>query len=305
MIALVCLVPAGRTHAAGYDFFVNASSGEAVEDGSEQYPWKTINAALNHIRSNKLKKKNVFVKNGTYRESVEVKNNTKIIGEDRHLTVIDATGSEYGIRMDSTSSTIRNLTIQNASVNLKISKKSKVLVSNCSLKDATSNGVEGDRTSPTKKYKFTLKDSSVKDSGKRGMYIFRRKIEISNSDIESNDEEGIDLHTGARATITGCDIKDNGESGIEMMMENAKSTVKSNTISGNKSQGVTVQIYDGREGRIKILNNSIKNNSHFGIRYARYDHGKLKVKFRDFIKKCVKVSKNTISGNDSGDYAYE
>ena len=123
------------------------------------------------------------------------------------------------------------------------------------------------------------------------MYIFKRKIEISGSDFEGNGEEGIDLHTNLRGTISGNNIKNNKESGIEMIMAGTKISIKGNHISGNQNAGLTIQMYDKRKGKIKLTKNDIENNNDYGIRYARYDKGKLKMKFRDFLKKCVKRSK--------------
>ena len=54
--------------------------------------------------------------------------------------------------------------------------------------------VEVDRSSYSTKRKFTLKNSSVKGSGERGMYIFKRKIEVRGCEVQENGGEGIDLH---------------------------------------------------------------------------------------------------------------
>jgi parallel beta-helix repeat protein len=287
-----------------YDFYVDAGSSQTTENGTEDFPFKTIGAALDYIKSNKLKEKSVFIKKGTYNEEVELTGGTDLVGEDRHKTVVNAEGKDYGMRFSATSSRVSNLTIENAGVNVKVDKKSKVIISNCSIKDSGSNGVEVDRSSYSTKRKFTLKNSSVKGSGERGMYIFKRKIEVRGCEVQENGGEGIDLHSRLRGKISGNVIRNNDESGIEMIMAGTKISIKGNTISGNKTQGLAIQVYNGEKGRVIVSRNTITGNSHYGIRYARYDHGKLKVKFQDFIRQCVKLSGNSISGNGSGDYGY-
>lgn len=288
-----------------YDFFVDAGSAEVQEDGTEIHPFKTIGAANRHIESESLEGKNVFVKKGVYAEMVELSNSTNLIGEDRHETIVNGEGKDKGIYFHSTESRIRNLTVEKAAVNLKIDKKSKVTIENCSIKESKSNGVEVDRSNYSKNYKFIFKNSSVKDSGERGMYIFKRKFEITGSEISGNGGEGIDLHTSARGTIKGNEIKDNEESGIEMIMAGANVSIRGNNISRNDTQGVTIQVYNSRQGKVRLAKNSIVNNKGYGVRYARYDRNTLKMKFQDFIKKCVKRKSNSIGGNSDGDYGYQ
>jgi len=49
-LAIFLLFSWSGTSAAGYDFFIDANSAEAAEDGSEQHPFKTISAAMDYIR---------------------------------------------------------------------------------------------------------------------------------------------------------------------------------------------------------------------------------------------------------------
>ncbi|MDI6777910.1 MAG: pectinesterase family protein [Patescibacteria group bacterium] len=304
-LAIFLLLFAASASGDLYDFYVDSASTQTNEDGTESCPFKTIGAAIRHIESESLEGKNIYTKKGTYNEQVELTNDTNLIGEDRHETIINGEGKDKGIYFHSTESRVQNLTVEKASVNLKVDKKSKVTVENCSIRESGGDGIEVDRSGYSKNYKFTLKDSSVKDSGERGMYIFKRKFEITGSEISGNGGEGIDLHTSARGTIKDNEIKNNEESGIEMIMGGANVSIRGNNISRNDTQGVTIQVYNSRQGKVKLTKNDIVNNSGYGIRYARYDHGKLKMKFQDFIKKCVKRKSNSIGGNSDGDYAYQ
>src|SRR4030042_4551934 len=248
VILIFFFVPAA--HSAGYDFYVDANSTEAAEDGTEAYPWRTISAAMNRVKSSGLKDKDIFVKKGTYSEAVTLVNNTDLVGEDRHETIVNGENQSYTIHFKGTKSSISNLTIENGGTNLEVGKYSKVTVDNCSIKDSRVNGVNAQKSNAKEKYKFTFRNSSVKDSGKRGMYVSRRKIEITGSEFWANEEEGIDLHTGVKGKISGNTIENNGESGIEMMIAGASLTVKSNYITGNHTQGLSVQFYDSRKGAV-------------------------------------------------------
>lgn len=287
-----------------YDFYVDAGSAESREDGTESYPFKTIGAALERIKNKDLDNKNVYIKKGTYNESVELVNDANLIGEDRSGTVIDGSGHSYGIYFRSTNSQVGNLTVKKAATNLKVNRRSRVIISNCTIDEAGRNGVEVDKSSYSKKYKFTFKNSLVEDSGDRGMYIFKRKVEIRNSEIRNNGEEGIDLHSNLRGSIRNNEIKGNGESGIEMIMRGTKISIKGNSLSSNDTHGITIQVYGPKRGTVKLTKNSIRNNDGYGVRYARYDRNSIKIKYWRFIKKCVKLKKNTIENNSDGDFSY-
>jgi len=295
------------THSAGYDFFVDKNSSQATENGSEQYPWKTIGAALSHIQSEKLKKKKVYIKKGTYAESITILNNTNLIGENEDETILDADGLHNAANFVSTKSEIKNLTIKNAeATNIIVGKYSKVTIDNCNIEDAGKYGVDVRQSSATEKYKFTIKNSEVSGSGSQGLYISRRKISVADNEIFSNGQEGIDLHSGDKGTVSGNNIHDNTESGIESILSGANLIFKNNHIENNHTQGITVQAYStSKKGKVKISRNTIRGNSGYGIRYANYTRSIGPNKFKVFADKYVKLSKNTISGNDDGKYTYE
>lgn len=304
ILAVFLLFFATATNGDLYDFYVDAGSVQSEERGTENYPFKTIGAAMRHIKSESLDNKNIYIKKGTYNESVELANDANLIGEDRNGTIIDASGQSYGIYFHSTNSRVGNLTVKKAVTNVRVNKKSRAIVSNCSIIESGANGIEVDRSSYSKKYKFTFKNGSVEESGKRGMYIFKRKIEIRDSEVKSSDEEGIDLHTSVRGSIRNNEIKSNGESGIEMILKGTKISIRGNSLSSNDTHGITIQVYGPQKGTVKLTKNSIRNNDGYGVRYARYDRNSIKIKYWQFIKKCVKLKRNTIENNSNGDFSY-
>lgn len=306
-IILVYFFLPALTHSAGYDFFVDKNSAETAEDGSEQYPWKTIGAALSHIQTDDLKSKIVFVKKGTYSESINISGDTKLIGESEDETILDADGFHNAASFVSTKSEIKNITIKNSEATaVIIDKRSKVTIDNCNIEKAGKYGVDVRQSNATEKYKFTIKNSEVSGSGLQGLYISKRKISVADNEIFENGGEGIDLHQSDKGTVSGNNIHSNSESGIESILSGANLTFKSNKVENNHAQGITVQVYStSKKGKVKISRNTIKGNSGYGIRYANYTHSIGPKKFKVFADKYIKLSKNTVSGNDDGKYTYE
>jgi hypothetical protein len=187
-----------------------------------------------------------------------------------------------------------------------VDKKSKATIRNCIIEEAGRFGIEVEKSSATKKYIFTLDDSKVSGSAAQGLFISRRKVSITDNEIYSNDEEGVDLHTGLKGKVAGNNIHGNGESGIESMLASSNLDISDNTLQNNHAQGVSVQVYSNKKGgKIKILKNTIKGNGRYGIRYANYTHSIGPKKFKIFVDKYVKNSKNKISDNDDGDIFYQ
>jgi hypothetical protein len=304
IIALSCFMLAGKTHAAGYDFYVDASSDEATEDGSENLPFKTISAAMAYIKNDDLKKKNILIKNGTYHENITLRNGVNLVGESRDNTIIDGEGNSVAVYFSSTNSDVRNMTVKNANNDFIIDKNSKAHIENCGIRDAGIMGIEVKKASVRKAFQFTLRNSAISGSHKYGAYISRRRIEMTNNHIHENAEEGIDLHEGVKGDIAGNIIEGNGESGIEAILAGTDLAIRGNDIKNNTKQGIAVQAYSSQKGSVLIRRNTIIGNDEYGLRYVNF--GKFKAnKFKKFMDKHVKLQKNTIGENDKGDFRYE
>jgi len=293
--------------AAGYDFYVDKNSSETAENGSEQQPWKTIGSALGYIENHNLENRHIFIKSGTYEESIEIKNDTDLTGESEPNTIIDASGSRNAVNFDSTSSQLKNITVKNAqSTNIVVSAKSKATITNCTIKNAGKFGVEVEKSTTASKYKFTITKSKISDNNSKGFHLSKRKISITKNDVLDNGEEGIDLHSGQKGTVSENDIRGNGESGIELVLSGANLKIKKNKIKNNHTQGITIQVYSSKKkGKVKISGNTIEKNRDHGVRFANYTHSLGPQKFKIFIDKYVKFSGNAISDNREEEIYYE
>ncbi|MFA5926349.1 MAG: right-handed parallel beta-helix repeat-containing protein [Parcubacteria group bacterium] len=304
ILASLLLFAANQARAAEYNFYVDANSSQEVQDGTQNYPWKTITQATDYIREHGLKKERVYISRGTYNESITLRNHTRLYGENKENTIIDAGGKSAGIYFESTKSTIKDITVRNANNNLIVDRKSKVTVENCEMKDSAIVGIEIKKGSNRKSYVFTMTNSSVNGGKKYGIYASARRISLKGNYIHKNGEEGVDLHDGIKGTIRNNRIEDNGESGIELILAGTNLTIQSNDIKNNDAQGIGVQVYSSKKGKVNIKKNTITGNGKYGIKFIRFASS-LRDKFVTFIKKNVKLSKNTIRNNDDGDYNYD
>jgi len=294
------------SQAAGYDFYVDENSPEATENGTEQRPFKTIGAALQRIKDEKMKDKSIFIKKGTYEESLEVRSGTDLFGESESETVISATDKKNALSFISTSSLIKNLTISDAdSTNIVIDKHSKVTIKDCTVEKAGKYGIEVEKSNTKERYKFTISGSSVTESRLQGVYVSERRVRVSGNEIFENDGEGIDLHSSVKGSVSGNDFHGNAESGIELILSGSSVKIRDNEVENNHTQGITVQAYSEKKGKVTISKNTIKGNSEYGIRYANYTYSLGPKKFEKFVKKYVKLFGNTNRDNNEGDVRYE
>jgi nitrous oxidase accessory protein NosD len=305
-ISVVFLLPA-CSRSSSYDIYVNKDATGSAENGSQEHPFKTISAALDYIDDHDLDDQKVYIKNGTYKESIRVERGTELYGQDKKDTVIDADDGKHAIEFDSTNSTIEDMTIENAkSTNVVVDKKSKVEIKNCRIRDAGKYGIEVKESDSSDKHKFTIENSEVTDSKKQGIYVMKRRIKISKNEIIGNDEEGIDLHQAVKGSVSNNTIKKNKESGIEAILAGANLNIKKNKITENKKQGITIQVYSTKKGgKVKLWHNTVQKNKAHGVRFANYTKTIGSARFKVFVEKFVKLTGNKISLNKLREIYFE
>jgi hypothetical protein len=176
----------------------------------------------------------------------------------------------------------------------------------CNIEKGGKQGIEVKKSSTAEKYKITVGNSKISENVLKGMVIDQRKIKIFDNDFDSNEGEGLDTHEKVKGIISGNDFHGNEESGIEAMLAGANLNINNNDVENNHTQGITIQVYSAsKKGKVKISGNTIKGNHKYGVRYANYTRSLVPSKFKSFVDKYVKLSKNSISDNDSGKIFYE
>lgn len=280
--------------ASAYDLYVNASNTTGTEDGTETNPFNTIGEAVT-AAATLSGQPSIFIANGTYAEGVDIDSPIKLFGESRDGVIIDASGKKMGISIDADSD-IEKLTVKKGRYGIYVSENSSADINDVKITESKDAGVQISKSSTGDSEKVTLKDSEISDSGGKGMYIQKRKVDIQNNEITNNDGEGIDIRAGVRGTIKKNAITDNEEGGIEVILGSTKLKIISNTIKGNKASGVNSQFYkeNKKVGDVTVSKNKIRNNDKYGVNCQVPSGG---VPIKDYWKKSLTLLKNIFSGN--------
>lgn len=281
--------------ASAYDLYVNASNTTGTEDGTETNPFNTIGEAVT-AAATLSGQPSIFIANGTYAEGVDIDSPIKLFGESRDGVIIDASGKKMGISIDADSD-IEKLTVKKGRYGIYVSENSSADINDVKITESKDAGVQISKSSTGDSEKVTLKDSEISESGGKGMYIQKRKIDIQNNTITKNDEEGIDIRAGVRGTIKKNTITKNGESGIELVLGSTKLKITSNTIKNNDASGITNQFYkeNKKKGEISIFKNKIRNNEKYGLNCQTPSGGD---PIKGYWQKSVNLLKNIFSGNN-------
>ncbi|MFA5985955.1 MAG: right-handed parallel beta-helix repeat-containing protein [Parcubacteria group bacterium] len=152
--------------------------------------------------------------------------------------------------------------------------------------------------------KVTVRDTDI-HAGNKGMYLQSGiTVAVTGCEIYDNDEEGIDVRSNVAGSITDNEIFSNGESGIEVILGKADLTISDNKIKKNKASGITAQYYKGtgRSGAVKIKNNTITDNAKYGMNCQVPSGGNPGA---EFWEASLNMSSNKLSGNKNGNFAPE
>lgn len=304
--------------------FVDQNNSQATETGSLNYPFKTINSALNYRKENDLKNlSTIIIAPGTYEEIIEVPQNTTLFGNtenDKKINIINSNPANNTLTANNNTNLI-NLNITGGRYTIFIPYNTKTTIINSIISDAAKFGLVMNKNENKEGYTDENREesiinesieeleklplvrfsrSTVQGSDDQGMYLKDGHIEIINSKIINNGEEGIDLHPHMYAKIINNQITENGESGIESEIEDNILMIEDNQIDNNIKNGIGLLTAHG-VGKIVIKNNSIQGNQRFGIRCAR--HTDPPDEPRPFFASTIEHKDNTIENNVEGSFA--
>ena len=88
------------------------------------------------------------------------------------------------------------------------------------------------------------------------------KPDIRRCVFSNNSKNGLVIEAGALASVTACECRKNGESGIEIRLTGSSATLTGNTLADNAGSGVVVK--DGASANI-VQNNKLLGNGQAGI----------------------------------------
>lgn len=229
-------------------------------DGSASHPYKSISEAIDHAKD----KAEIHVAKGEYKENISLKNGIKIFGEDREKTIIKARKEKQATVSMKNNSTIDGVTIRNGKNGIWVEKDAEASIVNCIIKD-NDNGIAIEGGDTKKSNQVSISKTKIKDNDRSGIYgAGARRISITESEISGNKKDGIDLARGTSAWMEGNSIRENGGSGMKLVLDQSNIWTRKNDIRENKREGIEVASF-GIAGRIDIAKTKIVKNGLFGI----------------------------------------
>jgi|GEM_PF-960055 len=249
------------------DLFVDGNSVIEKRDGSPLKPFKSISQALTFIEKNP-EVKNIYIFPAQYQGSLNIPQNINLHASYPKTSIITTPSNKKNLILNG-NNLVQGLTIKGGRYVIYIpSEAQSIQIKNCQISDADWYGVYNEEhLTANEQYKLEITNSKISSNSLQGLYLQKGTFIMANSRSINNGEEGIDLHIGMNSTISNCIISDNGEGGIETELGEVNLTVENCLIENNGSSGINLQTHS-ENSIVKIENNSINNNTNFGIRCA-------------------------------------
>lgn len=232
------------------------------QDGTSNHPYQSISEALNHIKDGT----EVHIAKGTYKENVTLPKGVKLIGtkKDRGAVVIEAKNDSRPTITMKHQSELDHLTVEGGRHGVRIIEDSKAIIYDVVVKNSNRDGIHIDAAPLNKKYQIYIGKTDVKNNDHAGIYAEKRNIVIMDSNIISNDSDGIDFAAGTKAWLENDRFNDNKGSGAKFTLDGANIWSKKNGFRNNKHEGVEVNAY-GVAGMISFKKTTLVNNDQYGI----------------------------------------
>ncbi len=257
-------------------------------DGSESDPFGSIEDAVAEMKDKGGKK--IIVSQGSYGAGFTLPKGVELVGSDTKEVIIKG-----AIRMEDKSE-LSEVTVDTGGI--LVAGKADVTIAKVRVRDVLLVGIkveEGDGT-------VTIQNTEITGC-KKGMYLQKgNEIRIENVVVSDNREEGIDIRENVSGSIRKSVFKNNGESGIEVVLGSSDLLIQDNTFSDNGASGVATQFFHGvkKIGDVRIDNNTMNNNTNYGVDCKTPQGG---LESRDYFLNSIGVSGNTFSKNKVGEIA--
>jgi len=286
-----------QSTAANYDVYVNSDNNTGIEDGTQAYPFNTIQEGIDVAANNPKDQRNVFVNNGEYEESIVISSGVKLFGESQKRTIIRAIEKNWAVEMKK-GSKIKKFRVYVKNKGIIISKEGDVDISKCTIKDADKIGIYIKKGSTKKSKEINIKNNKISGGDGKGMYIKRSRVNIKDNEVYDLDEEGIDLRAGVKGKIKGNDIYNNGETGLEFEIRKLDLKISKNKIKNNAASGVGAQFRKTNiYGDILLKGNKIYKNANYGVKCANTVGGHPN---KNYFTKSLTLENNIFFKNSEG-----
>lgn len=282
LLFLVAGVSTGR--AASYDYYVKDG---ASGDGSESDPFGSISDAIDELKDKGGD--SIYVAKGSYSESFTLPKGAELAGADQGDVIIT------GLVQMGDDTKLSKVTLASGGSILAL-KGADVAIEKVRVKNAPIVGIKAEEGRGT----ITIRDSIVEGS-RKGLYMQAgNNLRFEGLEVRDNTEEGLDIREKVSGTIEKSEFRDNGESGIEVVLGDANIIIRSNTFSGNGASGIAAQFFKGAKdvGDVKVEGNRMSKND-YGIDCKAPQGGSS----RFYYLNSLRISGNTFVDNRDGEIA--
>lgn len=228
----------------------------------------------------------IRVNGGTYNESFT-------LTEGRILSGVNPNKVTFtGIVTLENNTTIQGITIDRGGIIVTLD--ADTVINNVSVTNSLENGIE-----TTGLGNLHLTASKIIHSAKKGLYLrWGKTIFIDDVLVQSNTEEGIDIHGNTTGYIINSKLENNGESGAEIIVADARILLSNNSFHKNAAHDIAFQYYPyiPEQGNIRLIQNFLQPSPDLGqkstnITCKKSSGGKLKDN-ADYWEKSLSIFSN-------------
>lgn len=266
------------------------SNASGTQDGTSAHPYKTINDAMDHAND----ETEIHVSKGKYKENVRMKEGVKIFGSAKSEVIIEAEDDDDAVVTMDDDTEINKVTVKEGRVGVEVRKNDEVSIVECVVEENDDDGIYVKYGEVSNKKKVSISDSIIRDNGRAGIYSQKRRLVIMDNEIVDNKRDGVMIEGKSSAWIEGNRIKDNGGSGMRLVLDGSNIWTKGNTYRENKKDGIWVDAFGGT-GRINIAKSKFVENGDHGA--VRFSHSKASASVWNGL---TFDDRNEFSGNNAG-----
>jgi parallel beta-helix repeat protein len=234
---------------------VKASPTTWTVDDDGPADFNNIQEAVNNASSGDT----IIVRMGTYYEHVVINKSIALIGENRDLTIVDGSKTNYVISIRADNVSVNSFTLRKSG----IYPYSGISIDHCMGNAIINNKVIGNYEGISLYYSSSnVISGNVISSNNDGIYLYSSSSNVISGNVISSNSEGICLYSSSNNVVSNNTIDSSTYDGI-YLHSSSNNVVSNNLILRNNYQGISLYFSSNNA----ICGNTISSNAN-GIRLA-------------------------------------
>ena len=244
--------------------WVDGASQQALEDGSEAFPFKSVGKALEVAGPGAL----VRVKAGEYGENVVLGDGVNLVGQG--LPVLRAADTAKPVVIMRGKTLLKSFRITGGADGIIVDVNTDARVLDCEIVDNADDGIGFERAQKPDETPATIHIRNCLITGNSdGIDLEGTRGVVRNCRLIKNRDDGLDYDGDTDCNAQENEIRDNRDDGIEIRLERTtRASIRQNLISGNGEDGIEIintPVVGVTENRVRIQKNIIRGNARYGI----------------------------------------